>query len=1201
MSVDFDTRARNVTAVLGPTNTGKTHLAIERMLAHDSGMIGLPLRLLAREVYDKVCARVGAEKCALITGEEKIKPEYARYWVCTVEAMPPEIQTEFLAIDEIQLCADPDRGHVFTDRLLNARGKSETLLLGANTMRDAIADLIPGCNFITRPRLSKLTYAGEKKITRLPPRSAIVTFSANDVYAIAELVRRQRGGAAVVIGALSPRTRNAQVELFQTGQVDFLIATDAIGMGLNLDVDHIALAQTRKFDGMNHRDLTPGELAQIAGRAGRHLRDGTFGVTGGIEPLSADLVDRLENHNFDPIKLLQWRGRGLDFSSIEALRESLRKVPREARLQKARMADDVIALEAVASDQGVRDLAKGRSKVELLWDVCQLPDYRKISSQSHADMVATLYKYVAGGDNRIPADWFAAQVAICDRNEGDIDTLSQRLAHIRTWTYVANRSDWLKDATHWQQRTRAIEDSLSDALHEQLTQRFVDTRATAMMRGMRDKDEMYAEIADDGAVHVEKHFVGRLKGFVFQPESQADDLQARATRGAANHVVGKELAMRARRVASAKPDAFKINRKGEVIWRNDPIAHLVKGDDPLKPLVVLDADEQLTGPDKEKVQERLNGYVTETIAERLKSLVDIAKAEDVTGMARGIAFRMTETFGTLRRESAADELKGLDQQSRASLRKYGVRFGAFNVFFPLLLKPSAAELALVLRTLTGGLSPLTSETLPEAPKAGLTSIPVKPDIPEAYYQTLGFQVCGPRAVRIDMLERLADMIRPLLAFRSHEAKPGQKLPSGATGDGAFLVTPQMMSILGCSSTELSAVLESLGFRSEKKPLRLAVKQPPPAPLAVAPVVDATSVAADMPATTAESSIDGAQTQDGGHEDAVLEDRILEVGAPEASAPSVAALEQPSPEGAVETPIAVDAARDSAAAVVEQPTWIAPPQTDVAQSQPASSADPASAVDGGVPGAVATIAETLPVEEPMIDVWRPRRKHQGGPRQHRGGERRDGGERRQGVDGKPQPWRNRRPDDKPGSGATAGPRTGGERSGNERTGRDRRDRYRPVVLPAGTPPVGTTGDVGATPAGAEASQADGVATQRSDGARREGEHRSGDRGEKRFGGRDNRDRGDRGPRPPLGAASKVGPGNASSGNASSEKDRPRGPRDGDKRGFGSDRRSDDRRPSGGGRSPERYTAGPSKGRGPDPSSPFAALGALFNKGDADKKS
>ncbi len=490
MSRDIEHRIRNVTAVLGPTNTGKTHLAIERMLGHQSGLIGLPLRLLAREVYDKIVARVGADAVALITGEEKIKPERARYYVCTVEAMPREADVDFLAIDEVQLAADPERGHVFTDRLLHVRGRQETLLLGAQTMRETIAELIPGANFISRPRLSKLTYAGEKKITRLPSRTAIVAFSAAEVYAIAELMRRQRGGAAVVLGALSPRTRNAQVALYQSGDVDFLVATDAIGMGLNLDVDHVAFAGARKFDGQVHRELTPAELGQIAGRAGRHMNDGTFGVTGSVEPFPSDVIERLETHTFDSVKALQWRTRELDFGSLDRLRDSLRETPREMRLTRARMADDTIALENVSHDRELTSLATFARCREPT--VGRLPGSR-LSQDFHpgprrAGCHALQIHH--GARAHIPVDWFAKQVAFADRTDGDIDTLATRIAHIRTWTFVSNRADWLADPEHWQGRTRAIEDSLSDALHERLTQRFIDRRTSALMRGLKEKDEL---------------------------------------------------------------------------------------------------------------------------------------------------------------------------------------------------------------------------------------------------------------------------------------------------------------------------------------------------------------------------------------------------------------------------------------------------------------------------------------------------------------------------------------------------------------------------------------------------------------------------------------------------------------------------------------------------------------------------------------
>ncbi|HRK17513.1 MAG TPA: helicase-related protein, partial [Hyphomicrobiaceae bacterium] len=825
MSLDSQTRSRQVTAVLGPTNTGKTHLAIERMLAHESGVIGLPLRLLAREVYDKVASRAGFANVALVTGEEKIKPDNARYWVSTVEAMPRDIDPEFLAIDEIQLAADPERGHVFTDRLLNARGKSETLLLGAATMRDAIAELVPGANFISRPRLSKLSYAGEKKITRLPPRSAVVAFSAAEVYEIAELIRRQRGGAAVVLGALSPRTRNAQVAMFQSGDVDFIVATDAIGMGLNLDVTHVALAGTRKFDGQVFRELTPAELGQIAGRAGRHLNDGTFGVTNGMPPLDPALVEQLENHSYEPVKTLQWRARDLDYSTLPALRESLRRSPREARLQRARMSDDVAALETLSEEADIKALVTNRGAVMQLWDVCQVPDYRKISTQNHAELIASIFKHLRSDEGRISEDWFARQVAFAEVTEGDIDTLSNRLAHIRTWTFVANRSDWLKNPQHWQERTRAIEDKLSDALHERLTQRFVDRRASALAKGMRDKGELTAEIGEDGAIAVEGHPVGTLKGFRFQPVTTAEDQDGKAARSAAFQVLGRELGMRARRVASAKADAFKLDRKGHITWRGEVVAELAASDDALKPNVVLVADDQLQGAEREKVQERLQAWLGEYIAEKLKPIVDIAKAEDLSGLAKGIAFRLVENLGVVRRDSISADMKALDQAGRGQLRKYGVRFGALNIFFPALMKPASTELALILWTLKyGGAEGASLETLKDPPRAGLTSVPADGVANDNYWRTLGFHVCGQRAVRIDMLERLADQIRPMVAWRAPEDNPSATPPRGSTGDGGFTITPDMMSILGCSSQELATVLDALGFRAEQKTL------PPPKPL-----------------------------------------------------------------------------------------------------------------------------------------------------------------------------------------------------------------------------------------------------------------------------------------------------------------------------------------------------------------------------------
>ncbi|HJZ31811.1 MAG TPA: helicase-related protein [Hyphomicrobiaceae bacterium] len=968
MSLDIANRIRNVTAVLGPTNTGKTHLAIERMLGHDTGLIGLPLRLLAREVYDKITARVGVDRVALITGEEKIKPEHPRYWVCTVEAMPRTIDADFLAIDEIQLAADPDRGHVFTDRLLHARGKQETLMLGAQTMREAISDLIPGANFISRPRLSKLSYAGEKKLTRLPPRSAVVAFSAGEVYAVAELIRRQRGGAAVVLGALSPRTRNAQVALYQSGDVDFLVATDAIGMGLNLNVEHVAFAGVRKFDGQVNRGLTPAELGQIAGRAGRHMNDGTFGVTGTVEAFGADLIERLETHTFDTVRILQWRSRDLDFGSLDRLRDSLRQVPREGRLTRARMADDVTALENVCHDHEIAALAVAPAAVSRLWEVCQIPDYRKISPQNHAELVATLYKFLLAPAERIPEDWFANQVAFADRTDGDIDTLANRIAHIRTWTFVSNRSDWLVDPEHWQGRTRAIEDSLSDALHERLTQRFVDRRTSALMRGLKEKDELYAEIADDGTVQVERHFVGRLKGFRFYADTQAEGIHGKAARNAASHVLAKELGMRVRRVVAAKNEAFKLTRQGQVMWRDEEIAALEAGEDALKPTISVLADDHLPAADREKVRERLTAWLGEICAERLKPLLEITAAPDISGLARGIAFRLKEDFGVLRRDSVSDEIRLLDQPARAQLRKYGVRFGAFNIYFPMLLKPASTDLATVLWTLKHGTAHgLDIARLPPPPRPGLTSLIADAALPEAFYRVAGYHLCGPRAVRIDMLERLSDLIRPLVAWRVDPNNPAPP-PKGATGDGGFRTTSEMMSILGCSATELGNVLKVLGFRLDRRRVDAAAAAPAslPAPAETTPLTTAATSTTVMAETAADGEPAAAEAQAAeptpaqaeATETAPAEAEAAEAAPAEAQADELAPLEAQMP-ATVPAEAAAHLTGEATAGGTEEPEAIA-----------AVAGASAEAI-GELPAAAPEAAKAQ--EEMFEDIWRPRRR------------------------------------------------------------------------------------------------------------------------------------------------------------------------------------------------------------------------------------
>jgi ATP-dependent RNA helicase SUPV3L1/SUV3 len=587
------------------------------------------------------------------------------------------------------------------------------------------------------------------------------------------------------------------------------------------------------------------------------MNDGTFGVTGGVESIDADTIERLETHSFDPVRVLQWRNRKLDFSSLANLHETLRELPREQRLTRARRGDDMAALEALSADREIAATASTPANVELLWEVCQVPDYRKISAQSHAELIANLYRHLTSADHRLPEDWFAKQVSLADRTDGDIDTLATRIAHIRTWTFVANRPNWLKDPGHWQERTRAIEDSLSDALHEQLTQRFVDRRTSALMKGMRDKEELSADIAEDGTVTVESHFVGRLKGFLFTLDAAGDGIHEKATRQAAMHVVARELGMRTRRVVAAQNDAFKLARNGSILWRDDEIAKLERADDPLQPVVTLVVDERTSEADREKILARLKTWFDDLTAEKLKPLVDMSKSADLQGLARGVAFQLKESLGALKREAVASEIGALDQPARAELRRFGLRFGAFNIFFPMMLKPAAADLAATLWLLKNGGA--ANGASPELPRAGLTSAPADPETREALYRAYGFHVCGPRAIRLDILERLADLIRPLLAWRPSPEKADGP-PKGSTGDGGFRLTEEMMSILGCSAGELGEVLKALGFRSEKRPLpaepaETGESQPAAAPETPAPNAEAEPVAdvETQPAAAAEAA------------------------------------------------------------------------------------------------------------------------------------------------------------------------------------------------------------------------------------------------------------------------------------------------------------------------------------------------------------
>ena len=857
-----------VVAVLGPTNTGKTHYAIERMLAHRTGVIGLPLRLLAREVYDRIVAARGPSVVALVTGEERIVPDRTQYWVCTVEAMPLEIGADFVAIDEIQLCADPERGHVFTNRLLKARGLHETLFLGSESMRGAIAALVPNATFVKRDRLSQLSWAGSKKISRMPPRSAIVGFSVENVYAIAELIRRQKGGCAVVMGALSPRTRNAQVALYQNGDVDYLVATDAIGMGLNLDIRHVAFAATAKYDGRRMRPLFPHEIGQIAGRAGRHTDNGSFGVTGEARPFDEELIDAIENHRFAPVKKLHWRNEVLEFGTTARLIGSLEAPTSNDWLTRARDSDDVLALKALSEMPEIRDKLRSPQAVRLLWDVCRIPDFRSISEGEHAGLLARIFGFLAD-NGQVPTDWLATNVARIDKTDGDIDAISKRLAYIRTWTYVAQRKGWVADESHWRDETRAVEDRLSDALHARLTQRFVDRRTSVLMRRLKQKESLVAEVNDKGEVAVEGEFVGRLEGFRFRQDASASPDEARTLRQAAYEALKPEFHLRADRFYNAPDTELDFTEQGGLMWGSSAVGKLIAGAEAMKPLVEAFVDEEAGFDVADKVRRRLQHFIDRKVATQFEPLLAMSRDETMQGLARGFAFRLVEGLGVLPRDVVAEDVKSLDQESRSVLRRHGVRFGQFTIFLPLLLKPAPTRLRLVLWSLANGL-----QEFPESPPPGLVTIPYLTEVPKNHYTLAGYHPAGSRAIRIDMLERLADLLR------AKDSRAG------------FEATPDMLSITGMTLDQFADLMAGLGYRGDKS------ERPKVRPEAVAAVPAEVAVAEAPAEGLPEGPVDAAAVSEAGAEPPVEETAQAPMPEAEAVAP---------PSDASPAPAAADAA------------------------------------------------------------------------------------------------------------------------------------------------------------------------------------------------------------------------------------------------------------------------------------------------------
>ncbi len=801
-----------VKAVLGPTNTGKTHLAITRLLAHASGIIGFPLRLLARENYDRMVAAKGEANVALITGEEKIVPPGAKWFACTVEAMPLDRRVEFVAVDEIQLCADPDRGHIFTDRLLNARGMVETMFMGAETIRPLLQRLVPRAEIETRPRLSQLTYAGPAKLTRLPARSAVVAFSASEVYAIAEAIRRKRGGCAVVMGRMSPRTRNAQVALYQDREVDFLVATDAIGMGLNMDVDHVAFAALQKFDGHQLRNLNAQEAAQIAGRAGRGMRDGTFGVTGECPPLPDEIVNKIEGHQFEALQTLAWRNSELDFTSVDALLDSLAAPAPEAGLAKGNDATDHITLAMLAREAEMRHLASGKSRVKLLWEACQVPDFRKLADDTHTRLCARIFTSLAT-KGVLETDWVSGQLAGLHSVEGDLDTLMARLANIRVWSYIAARADWLKDAAEMAAEARKAEDAVSDALHERLTARFVDRRAAQLIRRLEEGEEdLLSAVTRKGEVLVEGHTVGRVEGFLFHPDTTAETEEERKlVLRAARRALREEIPRRVAGLEMAKDEVFSLSPNHRVLWEGHEVARLRPGSEPGKPQIEVLASEFLDGAQRERVRARLAKWIEGILGKELAAIAAVEAKAEADNTLRGPAFLLREQLGLAPGNTDAM----VTPELRQKLKAIGIRAGRFALFLPEALKPRAMALRAQLWALSRNIE---TPTLPNAglvalqlrePREGEENPPPPVGWPAGFAETIGWLPAGAVLIRLDVAERIAGE----LAFLTRRAPAPPP--------------PDLASRLGVKGDTLAPALTALGFRLlEAEPLAENMYGPP---------------------------------------------------------------------------------------------------------------------------------------------------------------------------------------------------------------------------------------------------------------------------------------------------------------------------------------------------------------------------------------
>jgi len=784
---------KKIIAVLGPTNTGKTHFAIERMLQFGSGIIGFPLRLLAREVYEKCIQKVGIEKVALITGEEKIIPPYADYFLCTVESMPLDINAEFIAIDEIQMCADPERGHIFTDRLLNMRGDKLTMFLGSNIMQNIIQKFVPEIEFIFKDRFSKLSYSGHKKISRLPGRTAIIAFSVDEVYALAEFVRRQRGGAAIVMGSLSPKTRNAQVELYQSGDVDFLVATDAIGMGINMDIDHISFNNLNKFDGKRNRHLRLTEIGQIAGRAGRYMNDGTFGITGKCDELSPEQIDKLENHKFDSVINIYWRNSNLDFSNIENLLNSLDQKPYDYSLLRNKdLLDENVLKTLIIKNNQIKTDYKNNN-LSTLWECCQIPDFTKSSYNEHIDIVKKVFEFLVSDKGKIPNEWMRAQLSGLDNESGNIDTIANRISHVRTWAYVSYKKNWVENSDYWISKTKDIEDKLSAKLHEELSKSFIDRRISILSKHLKQDAKLETKISEKDEVIIDKQFIGTIKGLKLNLDFSSTALQTdiKSIKKAARQGVVEELKKRINIIIQENIEnaALELKEDFKIFWKENPIATIIPGKDYLNPKIKLLIDDSLDVDEQIELKNYLEKWIDKQKNLHLNDLIKTSKVNLENGYARALCFRLFENHGVLKRLDAEDLLKNLDKDQRANIKKIGIKIGRYHVYQPLMIKPKAVNLKIIFWNCFN--NKIQRE---KCPTFGLNFLKNFETKNKDFLLICGFESFENYIVRVDILEKL--FIKIL----------------SSTNNNQFPISSEMLNLLGCGKEDFEKLLKLMNYK-----------------------------------------------------------------------------------------------------------------------------------------------------------------------------------------------------------------------------------------------------------------------------------------------------------------------------------------------------------------------------------------------------